>query len=75
MKRIVLSSLTLLAVASFTHADAAEDSDKVPQDQFAATIQKSAPADKQPSQPSPAQTPIQPPAKPSVVEYCREHTC
>ena len=75
MKRIVLSSLTLLAVASFTYADAAEDPDKVPQDQAAATVQKSAPADKQPSQPSPAQIPIQPPAKPSMVEYCREHTC
>jgi hypothetical protein len=75
MNRQVIYSVILLAVASFTHGFASEDSTPKPDDQAKASVENPATADKPPRQPESTRSPAQPSAKPSMVDYCREHTC
>jgi hypothetical protein len=75
MNRQVICSITLLAVASFTHGFASESSIPKSDDQVKARVDKPATADKPPQKLESTQSPAQPPAKPSMVDYCREHTC
>jgi hypothetical protein len=71
----VIYSITLLAFASFTQGIASENSTSKLDDQAKAGVEKPVPADKPPQKLESTQSPAQPPAKPSMVDYCREHTC
>lgn len=72
-----LAICAFFACTCFTNLYAAEDSAKPSQPQAATSPQTMVPADKQqqPQSQSANRPEDQPPAKPSMVDYCREHTC